>query len=277
MLRRLAGLEEAIFQRYTLLRVLGQGASSIVYLAYDLELSRRVALKVLRPERSTDTGAERFLQEIRTAARLVHPNILEVYDAGVAGGFLYYVTRFVSGPSLRVRLNRLGTLGVREAVRIAADVGRGLSYAHHHGVIHRDVKPENILLDGAGALLADFGTALSLREPALPRRNTTTPGLFVSGTPEYMSPEQIAGFAVDPRTDMYSLACVLYEALAGRPPFGGHDARCVLASHFLRRPHPLRAFRPEVPEEICTALHRALSRDPDERFCTMDQFLLALG
>src|SRR5438477_6716207 len=205
--------------RYTIERELGRGGMATVYLARDLKHDRPVALKVLRPELAASLGADRFLREIQVTAHLTHPNILPLLDSGRADEFLYYVTPYVEGESLRSRLERERQLPVDEAVRLAAAVAGALDYAHRHQIIHRDIKPENILLEDGQAVVADFGIARALHAAARGKPRAT--GVAV-GTAAYMSPEQAAGEgALDGRSDVYSLACVLYEMLAGEPPHTG--------------------------------------------------------
>src|SRR5881227_369957 len=223
----LARVQAALAGRYTIERELGRGGMATVYLAQDRKHHRQVAIKVLKPELAAALGPERFLREIDTAARLNHPHILPLHDSGQAGGFLYYVMHYIEGESLRDRLEREGPLPLEDALRITRDVTSALSYAHSHDVVHRDIKPENILLSGGEAVVADFGIARALT--AAGGDNLTTIGLAV-GTPTYMSPEQAAGVAqLDGRSDIYSLGCVLYEMLAGEPPFTGPTAQAIIA------------------------------------------------
>ena len=234
-------LAQALNDRYRIERELGQGGMATVYLAEDLKHHRKVAIKVLKPELAAVLGAERFVQEIQTTAQLQHPHILPLFDSGEADGFLYDVMPYVEGESLRQRLDRETQLGVNEAVRITDDVADALDYAHRHGVVHRDIKPENILLSGGHALIADFGLARAVTQAA---GGFTSSGLVV-GTPQYMSPEQGAGSgAVDARSDIYSLGCVLYEMLAGEPPFTGPTPQAVIARHVSERVPSLVVVRP---------------------------------
>lgn len=263
-----------ISDRYAVERELGRGGMATVYLALDSKHGRKVAIKVLQPELAAVLGAERFLQEIRIAARLAHPHILPLIDSGEADGLLYYVTPHVPDGSLRERLEREGRLPVAEALRIAREVGAALDYAHRQGFIHRDVKPENILFADGLAVLADFGIARALCTTDAEER--TAVGVTV-GTPGYMSPEQAAGEAeVGAASDQYSLACVVYEILAGEPPFRGKSPRATIMKHMAERPRPLRALRPEVPARIELALARALSKEPAERFASVAEWVAAL-
>src|SRR6266705_2245863 len=212
-------LRSALAGRYTIQREVGHGGAAVVYLAQDEKYGRSVALKVLRPEVAASLGPDRFLREIRITARLQHPHILPLLEAGEAEGLLFYVMPYVEGHSLRVRLERERQLPIHEAARIAQDVASALAYAHDHDVLHRDIKPENILLSGGQAVVADFGIARAIH--AAGGKKVTTKGT-VLGTPFYMSPEQAAGSQdLDGRSDIYSLGCVLYEMLAGQPPFTG--------------------------------------------------------
>jgi serine/threonine-protein kinase len=223
----LDSLEAALADRYRIERELGEGGMATVYLADDLRHERQVALKVLKPELAALLGAERFLSEIKTTAALRHPHILPLFDSGEAGGFLFYVMPYVEGETLRDRLRREGALEVSEALAITRDVTQALDYAHGQSVIHRDVKPENILLGDGGAVVADFGIALAVSEAGGERLTET--GLYL-GTPTYMSPEQATGESdATPASDVYSLACLLYEMLSGEPPFAGATLGAVLA------------------------------------------------
>ena len=267
-------LTAALADRYRIERELGQGGMATVYLADDLRHHRPVAVKVLRPELAAVIGAERFLAEIRTTANLQHPHILPLFDSGEADGFLYYVMPYVEGESLRDRLTREHQLGVGEAIRIAAEVGGALDYAHRHGVIHRDVKPENILIHDGRALVADFGIALAAHSAAGPRMTETGMSL---GTPQYMSPEQAMGErAIGPRSDIFALGCVVYEMLTGEPPFGGPTAQAIVARVMTADVASLTAQRRTVPPALDRAVHRALERLPADRFETAAEFVSAL-
>jgi serine/threonine protein kinase len=248
----LSRLQTSLRDRYRVDRELGRGGMATVYLAHDLRHDRPVALKVFHPQLGSAMG-ERFLREIRTAARLNHPHILTVHDSGEADGLLWYTMPVVEGESLRQRLARGGALPLEEAVRIGRSVAEALDFAHTHGVVHRDIKPENILLFRGEPMVADFGIALAV-ETADQDRLTQT-GLSV-GTVAYMSPEQAMGGArLDGRTDIYSLGCVVYEMLAGEPPFTGPTPQAVIAKRLMTPPPPLAAVR-EVPEALEHAIHR---------------------
>ena len=262
----------------------GRGATSLVYRAMDRRHGRPVAVKVFRPGGAMELGPDRFLREIRLAAGLQHPHILPVYDSGVADGVRFYVMPYVEGESLRQRLARTGPLPVDEALRIAREVADALGYAHSHGVVHRDIKPENILLQGRHAVVADFGVALALGEappdgagtPPKDDGRLTAVGMIV-GSPAYMSPEQASGdAAVDGRSDIYSLGCVLYEMLAGAAPFEGLSPREIVARRFLGPPTPLHERRSGVPARVSDAVQRALAVDPAERFERAEDFAAAL-
>ncbi|HXS23245.1 MAG TPA: protein kinase [Gemmatimonadales bacterium] len=260
---------------YAIERELGRGGMATVYLARDLRHDRPVALKVLHPELAASLGAERFLREIKLAARLQHPHILTVHDSGEvpsAGGapLLWFTMPYVEGETLRSRLNREKQLPLDDALRIARQAADALDYAHRHGVVHRDIKPENILLTGSHALVADFGIGKALGSGAGDRLTET--GLTI-GTPAYMSPEQASGDCdLDGRTDVYSLGAVLYEMLAGQPPFSGPTAQAVLTQRFTQDPRPVRALRATVPEPLEQAVAKALARAPADRFLTAAEF-----
>ncbi len=272
-------LEAELRGRYTIERELGRGGMATVLLARDLRHDRPVALKVLHPELAATLGPERFLREIRLAARLQHPHILTVLDSGDAAGQLWFTMPYVEGETLRDRLRREGQLPLDDALRIAQETADALDYAHQHGVIHRDIKPENILLAGRHALVADFGIARALGAAGAPGAGATTreqrlteTGMSV-GTPAYMSPEQASGDReVDARSDIYSLGCVLYEMLAGEPPFTGPTAQAILLRKFTENPRLLRAIRDTVPEPIEQAVARALARSPADRFPSAADF-----
>src|SRR3989441_1036539 len=235
-----------------------------VDLAHDLKHHRQVAIKVLKAELAAALGPERFLREIEIAARLNHPHILALHDSGDAAGFLYFVMPYVEGESLRQRLVREKQLFLEDAIHIACAVASALSYAHNHNVVHRDIKPENVLLSGGEAVVADFGIARAIT--AAGGDKLTTTGVAV-GTPTYMSPEQAAGEAqLDGRSDVYSLGCVLYEMLAGHPPFLGASAQEILARHTLDPVPPIRTIRPELPQAVEHAVRKALAKSPADRF-----------
>jgi len=259
------------------MREVGRGGMATVCLAEDRKHRRKVAVKVLRPELGVTVGPDRFLREIGIAARLAHPHILPVYDSGEADGLLYYVMPFVEGESLQGRLDRDGRLEVAEALHVAREVASALGYAHSHHVIHRDIKPANILLSGGHAVVTDFGVARAIglgREPA--SVFITEPGIAV-GTPTYMSPEQASGEqALDGRSDLYSLGCVLYETLVGEPPYTGDTPHAVIAQCFAAPIPSARRKRADVPEHVDAALRMVLAKTPEERFATAEQFVEAL-
>jgi TolB-like protein/Flp pilus assembly protein TadD len=271
-----AALTEALSGRYTLERELGRGGMATVYLAHDLRHDRPVALKVLHPHLAATLGPERFLREIKLAARLQHPHILSVHDSGEAAGQLWFTMPFVEGESLRDRLTRERQLPVEDALRITTEAARALDYAHQHGVIHRDIKPENLLLTRDGStLVADFGIARALT--AAGEERLTETGIAV-GSPAYMSPEQAAGERqLDARTDVYSLGSVLYEMLAGEAPFTGPTARAISAKRLSGEVPRVRLLRPGVPEAVEQALQKALALVPADRFATTDRFAHALA
>lgn len=268
-------LNVALQDRYRIERELGAGGMAIVYLANDLKHDRKVALKVLRPELGAVLGPERFLAEIRVTANLQHPHLLPLFDSGEADGLLYYVMPYVDGESLRAKLEREKELPVDEAVRIARAVASALDYAHRNGVVHRDLKPENILLHDGEPVVADFGIALAVSNAGGERLTRTGSSL---GTPQYMSPEQATGDRpVDARADIYSLGAVVYEMLAGEPPHTGSTAQAMLAMALTERPRRLRTRRPAVPENVDSAVQRALERVPADRFPMPGEFSKALS
>jgi serine/threonine-protein kinase len=271
-------LREALASRYRIDRELGAGGMATVYLAQDLHHERPVALKVLRPELAATLGTERFLREIRLAARLQHPHILAVHDSGDDAGQLWFTMPYVEGESLRDRLTREKQLPVDDALRITREAALALEYAHQHGVVHRDIKPENILLTRDGStLVADFGIARSLGAADAPQARLTETGLAL-GTPAYMSPEQAAGDAtLDARTDVFSLAAVLYEMLAGQPPFTGATAQAVIAQRFRGDVPSIRRARPAVSEQVDQAVHRAMAVLPADRHASVAEFAHALA
>jgi eukaryotic-like serine/threonine-protein kinase len=263
---------------YRIDRELGRGGMATVYLVRD-QLDRQIALKVLDPEVAATCGPERFLREIRVAARFDHPHILPVHDSGETDGWLWYTMPFVDGESLRNRLQRDGPLLVEDALCIANQTADALDYAHRHGIVHRDIKPENILLASRGVAasveqvrIADFGVAWALETGG---HRLTGSGLTV-GTPEYMSPEQATGAQVDGRSDVYALGCVVYEMLAGEPPYTGPTAEAVIARRLSEPIPPLGAVR-AVASGLESAVTRALANAPADRFLTAGEFSEALG
>ena len=274
-------LTDALADRYTVERELGQGGMATVYLAHDLRHNRKVAVKVLRPELAAALGSDRFLREIEIAAGLSHPHILPLYDSGTAasphegaGEYLFYVMPYVEGESLRERLTREKQLPLDEALTLAREIADALSFAHARGVIHRDIKPENILLQGGHAVVADFGIARAV--DAAGGQQLTETGLAL-GTPMYMSPEQAAGERdLDGRSDLYALGCVLYEMLAGQPPFSGPTVESVVHQHLTAVAPPITQIRPAVPAEVAGVLQRALAKNPADRFNPVAQFADAL-
>jgi serine/threonine-protein kinase len=267
-------LNAALADRYSIESEIGRGGMATVFLAEDLKHHRKVAIKVLHPELAAAVGGQRFLQEIETVASLSHPHILMLIDSGEADGLLYYVMPYAEGESLRRRLDRERQLPVDEAVRIAVEVADGLDYAHRHGIVHRDIKPGNILLSEYHALIADFGIARAI-EAAGEKRITST-GLGV-GTPLYASPEQATGEeTLDRRTDLYSLACVLYEMLAGEPPLMGTTPQMIQARRLSETPTALHSLRETVPPALDAVIARALARLPVDRYATVAQFGQAL-
>jgi len=263
----------ALAERYRIDSLLGRGGMATVYSAEDLKHGRRVAVKIVDPAVSMALGPERFLREIRVSASLQHPNILPLFDSGEAGDLLYYVMPLVEGTSLRERIKKEGQLSLDDALRTTEQVAAALDYAHSHGVVHRDIKPENILIDGDRAVVADFGIAKTLDAAA---ESLTVTGVVV-GTPTYMSPEQSTGErVVDGRSDIYSLACVLFELLAGEPPFTGASAQAVIAKRFAGPVPSVRVLRRGVPMAVDRAITRALAQAPADRFATAGEFARAL-
>ena len=263
--------------RYVIEGELGHGATAAVYLARDLKHGRHVALKVLRPDLAASLESARFLREIRLLARLQHPHILPLFDSGEHEGALFYVMPRVEGETLGQRLRREQQISVGEALRITREVADALAYAHAHDVVHRDIKPDNILLDGAHALVADFGIARAVHRAVDSGGDRITSAGLAIGTPAYMSPEQASGEReVEGRSDIYSLACVLYEMLAGRYPFQGPSLQSMIARRFAGPPPPVSTLREGIPREVDAALTRALQPVPDARFQTVRDFCEAL-
>jgi serine/threonine-protein kinase len=268
-----ASFSASLADRYVLERELGRGGMATVYRAHDLKHDRSVALKVMHRELAVTLGPERFLREIRVTARLDHPHILPVLDSGEAAGQLWYTMPYVRGESLRDRLRREVQLPVEVSVELTRQVASALDYAHREGVIHRDLKPENVLLSDGQARVSDFGVAKALAGAG--EGELTGTGMAV-GTPAYMSPEQASGGQVDVRTDIYALGCVLYELLAGEPPFTGRTAQAVIAKRFAGLPPSVRTTRPDVPAALEAVLMKALAVVPAARFATAADLIRAL-
>ena len=274
-----AQLSDALSGRYTIEREIGAGGMALVYAAEDLKHRRRVAIKVLRPELAATIGSDRFLREIEIAARLSHPHILPLFDSGAAGEMLYYVMPFVPGESLRGRLARERRLHTDDALRLTREIASALGFAHQQGIVHRDIKPENILLADGIALVADFGIARALRSSRENGNATST--LTVSGlalgTPAYMSPEQFTADEVDGRSDLYSLGCVLFEMLAGEPPFTARTVDALLRMHLTTEPRSLSELRPTVPVGLSRVVTRMLAKNPAERYQSASQLAEAVA
>ena len=271
----LASLTTALADRYRIERELGQGGMATVYLAHDLRHDRDVAIKVLHPDLGAALGGDRFLAEIRTTARLQHPHILPLLDSGAADGLLYYVMPYVTGETLRTRMEREHQLPIDDALRIAREVADALEAAHSLGIIHRDIKPENILLQRGHAVVADFGIALAVQQAGGQRMTQT--GLSL-GTPQYMSPEQAMGErTIDVRSDIYALGAVTYEMLTGDPPFTGSSVQAIVARVLSEKPTSLHTLRDTIPAGVEHAVLRALAKLPADRFATAAEFATALS
>jgi serine/threonine protein kinase/Tfp pilus assembly protein PilF len=269
-------LRAALAERYRIEEEIGRGGMAAVYLAEDLKHGRNVAIKVLLPDSTHSYEPQRFLREIRIAARLSHPQILPVHDSGECDGMLYFIMPYAGCESLRDRLTREGQLPIDAALRITRAVATALGYAHRHNVIHRDIKPENILLQEGEPVVADFGVATAISAAGGDNVYVTDRG-FAVGTPAYMSPEQASAERdLDGRSDLYSLACVLFEMLAGQPPFAGSGARATMARHAVEPAPSIRSLRPAIPLAVDLALARALAKAPEDRFPTMAEFCEAL-
>jgi len=268
----LGSLRAALRNRYEIERQIGQGAFATVYLARDLKHERKVAIKVLNADPESETGEIRFIREIRLVARLQHPNILPLHDSGHVETQLYYVMPYVTGETLRMRMQRERQMGVTAACGIARETADALAYAHGQGIVHRDIKPENILLSGGHAIVADFGIARAIDVGGV--RQLTMTGVGGPGTPAYMSPEQLLGDRpVDARSDIYSLGCVLYEMLAGKPPFPGKDG---FVKRFTERPPHITSLRRGAAPWLDAVVAKALSRDPADRYATATELVSAL-
>ncbi len=271
----LAHLKTALAGRYAVDGEIGSGGMALVFLADDLKHHRKVAVKVLRPDLAAVLGGKRFLREIEIAAQLTHPHILPLHDSGEAGGFLYYVMPYVEGESLRARLEREGALPIGDAVRLLRDVLDALAYAHEHGVVHRDIKPDNVMLAGRHALVTDFGVAKAVSEAGAGTKLTTV-GVSL-GTPAYMAPEQAAADPnVDHRADLYAFGVLAYEMLTGRLPFSGPTAQAVLAAHLTERPQPVLELRADVPPALAASVMRCLEKSREKRFQSANELLTEL-
>ncbi len=267
-------VRRVLAEQYQIERVVGEGGMATVFRAEDLKHRRKVAVKVMRPELAATLGGDRFLREVEIAARLNHPHIVSMHDSGDTDGVLYYVMPFVEGESLTQRLAREGPLPVADALRIARQVADALAHAHKRGIIHRDIKPGNIMLSEGHALVADFGIARALRSGATA---ITTAGLAI-GTPHYMSPEQATGARdVDERTDVYAVGAVLYEMLTGKPPFTGRSAQAII-SHSITEPHqPLAMSRPGLPPSLEPLMSRALAKSAADRIASAEALSHAIA
>lgn len=268
----LSRLTSALADRYTIERELGRGGMATVYLAEDVKHERKVAVKVLRPELAASIGADRFLQEVKIAANLTHPHILPLHDSGEADGFLYYVMPYIEGESLRDKLAHEGELPIIDAVRILREIVDALAHAHQHGVVHRDIKPDNVMLSGRHALVTDFGVAKAVSE-ATGRQQLTTEGVAL-GTPTYMAPEQAAADPhIDHRADIYAVGAVAYELLTGRPPFLGTTPQMILSAHMTDTPEPVTKYREAVPPVLEQLVLRCLEKKAADRWQSAEELL----
>ncbi|HET7039474.1 MAG TPA: serine/threonine-protein kinase, partial [Gemmatimonadales bacterium] len=267
-------LEAALAGTYAIERALGEGGMAFVYLANDVKHGRAVAIKVLKPELAASLGAERFLREIQITAKLQHPHILPLYDSGAADGMLYYVMPFVLGEALSDTLAREKQLSIPDAVQITREVAEALAHAHSFGLVHRDIKPDNVMMSNGHAVVADFGIARAMTEAGADKLTQT--GMAV-GTPAYMSPEQAAGDSeVDGRADIYSLGCVFYELLVGQVPFTGPNAMAIMARHVMDTVTAPSIMRPTIPPEIEDIVFKALEKLPADRYRTAQEMVDAL-
>jgi serine/threonine-protein kinase len=263
MMKTLDGVRAALAGRYVVEREIGRGGMARVYLAKDSQHDRDVAIKVLDPHVSQLLSSERFLREIQITAKLAHPNIIPLLDSGRTGDVLYYVTPYAPGESLRERIKRERQMPLRDVLRITREIADALDAAHKAGVVHRDVKPENVLFVSGHPVVCDFGVARAL---SVVGANTLTGAGVSLGTPAYMSPEQAAADAVDGRSDIYALGCVMYEMLAGAPPFAGSNMQRVMAQHASTPVPSIRLARPAIPESVDQLIAKALAKSPGDRF-----------
>ncbi len=268
-------VRSSLNERYDVIEMIGRGGMAIVFRARDRRLPRDVAIKVLRPELGSAMTGDRFLQEIQITAGLQHPHIVSLFDSGFVGEVPYFVMPHIQGESLRKSIVREGKLSIETAVQITRELARALSYAHSENIIHRDIKPENILLSSGQAMLADFGIARAVEQ--VTDGETLTERGFAIGTPEYMSPEQCGGDTnIDSRSDIYSLGCVLYEMLAGEPPFTGRTGQVVMARQMGERLPSIRIVRPDIPKPLIRVVERTLAKVPADRYRTADKLARAL-
>ena len=271
---KLETIQAALTDRYDVLRAIGKGNMCLVFEARDRSRGDHVAVKVLRPEFAVTVLNDRFHREIQILSQLDHPNILPLIESSESGNFLYFVMPLAHGGSLRDRLNDEKRLDVQQALSITRDVAAALDYAHEHNVVHRDIKPENVMFDADHAMICDFGVARAIVQAG--GEHLSSSGLIV-GTPTYMSPEQASAESeIDHRSDIYSLGCVIYEMLAGEPPFSGRTAQAVLARHIGERPPSLRVVRPDISEHIEIAIRRALAKKAEERWGSGGALVAAL-
>ena len=271
-------LQTALGESYEIERELAPGGMSRLFLATERSLDRRVVVKLLPPELASEAGAQRFQREILVTARLQHPHILPVLSAGARDGLLYYITPYVGDESLRHRIAVRGALPIEETVRLLRTVADALAFAHALGVVHRDLKPDNIFLQHGHAILADFGIARAVEQATLatPAQRLTGTGMGL-GTPGYMAPEQLAGEPnVDARADIYAMGVVAYEMLAGHPPFAGRSAPKLMIAHMTETPEPVTARRGDAPPRLARAVMRCLEKDPSDRWQTVDDLVPVL-
>ena len=265
---------EMLGEHYRIERELGHGGMATVYLCTDVRNGNRVAVKVLRPELGSVVTRERFFREIAFASELDHPRIPRVNDSGLAGQLPFYAMKFIDGESLREKLSRERRLSVEEVTRITAAIAGPTGYAHERNIVHRDIKPDNILLSGDKVYVLDFGVARAIVDAGGERLTRT--GITV-GTPAYMSPEQVTGTrSLDFRSDIYSLGCVVYEMLAGTPPFSASTPQLLMSARFTRTPAPLKTIRDDIPDNVARAIEKAMAYRPDARWQSVDEFVDAL-